>query len=130
MDYTLITNNGAYQLPKLTLDIREKIEGLNKKIANTNIPLAERIKAQHDFIVETIGADSAKEILETDNVNDMDINELCILYINICKSYDKPVNDANKPEINPADRELVLEFLKNSDNVKRMATKNIMRYGA
>ena len=130
MEYTLVTNDGAYSLPKLTLNIREKIETVNKKIANTNVPVSDRIKVQHEFIVDVLGADSAKEILETDNINEMDINDLSILYLNICKAYDKPFNDAKKPQINPADRELVLEFLKNLDNVKHMGAKNFMGYGA
>lgn len=129
MEYVLNKDSGSYPLPKLTLAIRENMDALNKKIANTNIALSERIKAQHDFIVGTIGAEATKEILGTDNINEMDVNELCILYIDICKAYDKPFNEAKKTEINPADRELVLELLKNSGNIKNMAARNVMQFG-
>ena len=126
MQYTLIFNDVAYDLPKFTKSIRKEIEKLNINNANTSIDLDKRVKDMYLFIKDKIGEENALEIFGTDDLEEMDINEITLCYIGICDGYDRPMKEHEKNKsafdnVSEDDRKLILEVLKNSGNIQNIA---------
>lgn len=120
MDYTVILNGQSYDLPKLTLSIKEKIDNVNLKISNGSIPLMERVKVQHDFMKELVGADNLEEILGTSDIKSIDLNEMSIAYVEICRSYEAPMTQKRQQAIPTETIEKMNELLKNLGNVSQI----------
>lgn len=120
MDYTVILNGQSYDLPKLTLTVKEKIEAMNAKLTNTSVSLAERVKAQHELLKEFIGAENLKEILGTSNVKDIDLNEISIVYVEICKSYEAPMKESKLKALPTEQINMMNELFKNLGNVSQL----------
>lgn len=120
MDYTVILNGQSYDLPKLTLSIKEKIDNVNSKISNGAIHLMERVKVQHDFMKELVGADNLEEILGTSDIKSIDLNEMSIAYVEICRSYEAPMTQKRQQAIPTETIEKMNELLKNLGNVSQI----------
>lgn len=124
MVYTLIRNGVSYDLPPYSLNVSDSIEKINAQ----NIAPNSRKKANYqlmiDFIVSEVGADNANTILGGTSVTEVDLQEVAICYLEICKSYDRPIRDAQKEEtresLNSDELKTVLEILKNADNIEKL----------
>lgn len=121
MQYTLIMNNVSYDLPKFTQAVKAKIEKLNVMGGDPKISDSVRFKALHEFIQECIGKDNAYEIFESDVLDEIDVNLIAVCFIEICRAYDKPVQEAQrKSRASDEDVKLALEILKNSGNIQQL----------
>lgn len=119
MQYSVIINNNSYELPKFTKAIKDEINKVNERNVSERVNDTDKYKGMYNFIRKCIGGEAAKEVFETENLDEMDLNEITICYLEICKAYDKPVVDANrsKHEISDSDKELVIELIKNAGNI-------------
>ncbi len=122
MVYALEYNGGSYELPKFTKSVSDKIEKINAQNENTRIPDMNKYKSMHEFICEMIGNENAAEIFETDQLDEIDLNDITICYLGICSGYEKPVNDFKKKSsaIDERDRQFVLDLFKNAGNLKEL----------
>lgn len=95
MQYTAIINGRSYDLPRRTLRIAEEMENLIKNDGMKGISLRNKFQAVLDFIRKILGEENTKEILGTDNLDEMDMSELTIAFRTIFDAYKKPVSDYN-----------------------------------
>ena len=94
MTYTIISDDmQSYDLPGKTLKVVEKIEELMKADTNKNLSIREKYKKLHAFVIDMLGKESAKEILGSDKLDDMDMSVLTITCKKIVDAYDKPVEE-------------------------------------
>lgn len=91
MEYTIICNGRAYDLPKRTLKTAEEIEKA-VNIDNSNAPIKEKYRAVHKACLAIIGQEAADEILGTNKLDEMDLGELTVLFEKIADAYQAPVN--------------------------------------
>ena len=124
MEYTLIYRGNSYELPKFTKKVKDKIDRISEQNESPSIKDYDKYKGMYDFIRETIGAEAALEIFETDDIDEMDLNEIAVCFLGICSGYDKPVNEAKKEisdnKIDKEDMQMVLEVLRNAGNLKEL----------
>lgn len=126
MEYTLIHKNVSYDLPKYTKSIRNDVARINSDNASKGLSDDEKSKRMYQFIRKVVGEDAAMKIFETDDLEEIDLQEIAICYIRICASYEKVLaearSEAEHPRISPEDRAFVSDFLKNAGNVKNIET--------
>ena len=124
MEYTLIYRGNSYELPKFTKKVKDKIDRISEQNESPSIKDYDKYKGMYDFIREMIGAEAALEIFETDDIDEMDLNEIAVCFLGICSGYDKPVNEAKKEisdnKIDKEDMQMVLEVLRNAGNLKEL----------
>lgn len=128
MEYTLIYKERAYDLPKFTKRIRKEIEQINGNNMSSGLDIDKKTKGMYLFIKDKIGEDACLEIFETADLEEIDINELSLVYLGICEGYDRPMNEHTQntsafDSISDDDRKLILEVLKNAGNLQNL-TKN------
>lgn len=92
MEYTLIKNGKSYDLPTYTLKIGAKMEAV-ENTNRSNASFTEKIKVIYDFCSEIIGKDNAVELVG--KIDNADPNAVNILYLDIVKAYNKPLDDYN-----------------------------------
>lgn len=119
MEYTIIWNGQSYDIPKYTMKISEKLEEI-ELLNRGNQKFRDKCKKMYDFIVEILGKETTSEILG--KFEESDPNNLNILYLEIVKSYNKPLLDYNKQGVDEQlDSEQVtkmLELVKALPNIK------------
>lgn len=94
MIYTIISDDmQSYDLPGKTLKVVEKIEELMKADTNKNLSIREKYKKLHAFVVDMLGKETAKEILGTEKLDDMDLSVLTITCKKIVDAYEKPIEE-------------------------------------
>ena len=94
MIYTIISDDmQSYDLPGKTLKVVEKIEELMKADTNKNLSIREKYKKLHAFVVDMLGKETAKEILGTEKLDDMDLSILTITCKKIVDAYEKPIEE-------------------------------------
>ena len=122
MDYTLIFNHRAYQLPKYTNAVRKKMVEIDKNNSDPRIDDESKYKAMYGFIKNMIGAESAMEIFETENIDEMDLNNITIAYLGIAMGYEKPVNEAKRSATAPNsdDLNMAMKVIENSGNFNNL----------
>ena len=119
MDYTFNYGGMAYDLPKFKKSVKNRMDQINKDNAG-NLPDEKKYRNMYLFIKEMLGEDVAKEIFGTDDLDEMDLNEILVCYLGIANDYSKPVEEAKKnmqDEISDEDKELLLSIFKNSGNL-------------
>lgn len=89
MEFT--TDNGTYQLPKLTFGLSEKMDKAGAAGSDRN-----GFKARYDFIKEIIGDDAAEVELDGSKFEEVDMVKLSVVFQSICAAYSKPVIDAQR----------------------------------
>lgn len=93
MEYTIIANGRAYELPKKTIRVIEELDTVVKIDSVPNMTIREKFKAVYKFIEKTLGKENTLEILGSDKLDEVDLSELTITVKKIMDAYDKPVND-------------------------------------
>ena len=92
MDYTVIINSRSYDLPKKTVSVMNKLDEV-LKVDNLNIKARQKFEELHEFVKDILGEANAKEILESDNLDEIDLSDLSITVLKINDAYNKPLND-------------------------------------
>lgn len=126
MQYKVNHNSVNCTLPVFTRGVKKKIDEVNKKISDTEIPLDSRIDSMYEFLKETVGEGNLNKALGSDDLEEIDLNDLNILYLEITKEYDKPLMDFNRPEIDSDSKKVLQEInnlAKNMESVSRMIKK-------
>lgn len=126
MQYKVNHNGVNCILPVFTRGIKKKIDAVNEKLSNVEILIDDRIDSMYEFLKETVGEENLNKALGSDDLDEIDLNDLNILYLKITKEYDKPLTDFSKPEIDAETKKLFQEvnsLAKNMESVSRMAKK-------
>lgn len=126
MQYKVNHNGVNCILPVFTRGIKKKIDETNEKLSNVEILIDDRIDSMYEFLKEAVGEENLNKALGSDDLDEIDLNDLNILYLKITKEYDKPLTDFNKPEIDAETKKLFQEvnsLAKNMESVSRMAKK-------
>ena len=103
--------------------MKKKIDEVNEKIANPESPVDDRVDALYGFVADVLGEENVAKALGTTDPDEMDLNELNILYIRITREYDRPVREANKPELDADTRKALAEIgslAKNAESIQRV----------
>lgn len=121
--YTIISDDmQSYDLPGKTLKILEKLETLEREDARPDLSIREKFKRVHAFIVDILGKETAKEILGSDKLDEIDPSLITITAKKIKDAYDKPITDYNSAKVQqtiddiPIDK--VAELIKATDSIK------------
>lgn len=122
MEYTLEYAGRSYDLPKFTTAVSNDISRINAQNVNSSMKDTEKYKNMYGFIRKMIGSENAMEIFGTENLDEMDLNDITICYLGICAGYEKPVNEFNRGNVqmNEEDKQFVLDILKNAGNLKEL----------
>ena len=128
MEYILNFNGRSYSLPKYTKSVKHEMERIDANNASQNLDSDKKYQGMYEFIKKMVGEESALDIFETTDMNDIDLNSITICYLGIAIAYDKPINEMNQKKsafdsISPEDKELLKETIRNADSVERMMRK-------
>lgn len=110
MEYKVNHNGVNCILPVFTLGIKRRVDTVNEKISDASVPLDDRVSAMHEFLTDTIGAEALAKALGSTGMDEVDLNDMNILYLKITKEYDRPVVDFNKPELDANTRKMLQEL--------------------
>ena len=92
MKYEVELNNVLIELPKYNLSISDKIESVESYI-NSDYKFKDKCKKIYDFISFLITKEEVQNILGS--LNELDPNELNILYLSVVDEYNKPTESYN-----------------------------------
>lgn len=92
MEYTVIINGRSYDLPKKTVSVMEKMDGI-LKIDSCRMKARQKFEKMHEFVKDMIGEENAKEAFGTDNLEEMDMSELAITVLKMNDAYNQPLTD-------------------------------------
>lgn len=93
MVHTVIVNGRSYDLPKKTISIANKLDEVLKTDAIHGLSVRQKFEKLHAFVKDVLGEETAKEVLGTDNLDEVDLSELTITVRKIVDAYEKPVAD-------------------------------------
>lgn len=88
MRYVLNIDGREYELPKKTLSVQEKIDRIKKEVGGRDRKSASVKK--YEFVKEFVGEENAREIFETDKIEEIDLGTLEIAYKGIFMGYRAP----------------------------------------
>lgn len=124
MEYYVELNGRTYTLPRYTNSVRSKIERIAADDVSDKLDAGKKFINKYQFIKEQIGEEAAQEIFGTDNIDEMDLNDITISYVRILRAYDRSVSELEQESkiasLSPEDRELMLELLKNAGNLQEL----------
>lgn len=125
MKYNVIIFTEDVELPDYTFSIAEKIE--KQEIINTSErTLKEKCKAMYDFISSLITKEKTEELLG--KFNDSDPNSINIVYLNIVKAYNKPIEDYYTNEQNESMNSETLEkAIQLMDSMKNLEKLQVIK---
>lgn len=125
MQYKVEHNKVNCILPTFTREVKRKMDAVNEQISNTDMPLDDRIDTMYGFLEEVIGEEALSRALGSNDLDEIDLNDVNILYLKVAKEYDRPVMEFNKPVLD-ADTKRMLQEVTNaakSMNLVNMAAK-------
>ena len=93
MVYTIIVGNRSYDLPKKTLEVTEQMEKVIETDKAVGIGIREKFNTVFSYENDVLGSDAVKEILGSDNLDEVDLSEVTILFNKIHDAYNKPITD-------------------------------------
>ncbi len=109
----MIIFDNEYELPKLTIELAEKMEQ-----AAAVVGLKDRIKARRSFLTELFGADAVEVITDGKTVNDCDTRRVDLAFMMVQREYDLPVREARNEELQEQ-----MEAIKGLTGLLETATK-------
>lgn len=83
------TEGNAVELPKLTLGISDEMDAVGSAQSNR-----ERYRLQHEFIKEVCGEEYAAQALDGEDIEDIDLVALNVVYVGIVNAYAAPAAKA------------------------------------
>lgn len=98
--YTLIVDRKSYTLPPKNIRLVEEMERVS--LVDTVRGLSTRSKFEEilKFIVDTLGENNAKEILNSVSVDEVDLSMVTVTFRMIVDAYNKPIVDYNAKRSN------------------------------
>lgn len=90
MQYTVIFNHKSYDLPKKTMAIWEDLD-LIFKLDSTNLPNREKYKKMIEFIAKLVGQEAIEEIFGTEELDEMDLNDITLAIFKVRDAYENPL---------------------------------------
>lgn len=93
MKYTIITNGRSYDLPKKTLDVAERLDGILRIDSTKGYSLRQKFEILHEFVKELLGEEETKELLGGAELSEIDLSELTLAVRKIADTYEKPISD-------------------------------------
>jgi len=93
MEYTIIVNGRSYDLPKKTLSVVEKIDGVLKVDETKGLSVRQRFEKLHGFVKEMVGEENATEMFGSSNLSEIDLSEVTLATKRIIDAYEKPLAD-------------------------------------
>ena len=122
MDYSMTVNGMVIELPKYTFDIAEKIE--RQEIVNSGTSkFKDKCKSMQTTICSIIGEDKVSETIGA--FNETDPNLINIMYLELMKDYNKPIEKFNQNKLTDSlqnsgveDITNLLNSLQNIDKLK------------
>ena len=93
MTYTLIVGTKSYDLPKKTLGIAEKMDGVVALDKNPRMNTRDKYQSILNLEEELLGKSNLEEILGATSLDDMDLSEVVITFRKIVDAYNKPVQE-------------------------------------
>lgn len=83
------TKGNAVELPKLTLGISDKMDAVGSAQSNR-----ERYRLQYEFVKEVCGEEYTDQALNGEDIEDIDLVELNVVYVGIVNAYAAPAAKA------------------------------------
>lgn len=93
MVHTVILNGRSYDLPKKTIGIANKLDEVLKIDSIRGLSLRQKYEKLHVFTKDVLGEKTTREILGTDDLDEIDLSELTITVRKIVDAYEKPIAD-------------------------------------
>ena len=93
MVHTVIVNGRSYDLPKKNINIANKLDEVLKVDAIKGLTVRQKFEKLHKFSKDVLGEENTKEILGTDNIEEVDLSDLTIMVRKIVDAYEKPISD-------------------------------------
>lgn len=119
--YTIIYKGISYDLPNYSIKISEKLEEI-ELLNRGNQKFRDKCKKMYDFISEMIGKENCIEIIG--KFEDSDPNTINIVYLEIVKSYNTPLEEYRKSQmedkLDSSQVEKILEVVKAIPAIKEM----------
>lgn len=109
MQYKVEHNKVNCILPVFTRQIKREMDGVNEKISDSEIPLDDRINAMYGFLEGTIGEETLSRALGSNDFDEIDLNDVNILYLKVAREYDRPVTEFNRPVLDVDTRKMLQE---------------------
>ncbi len=124
MQYTVEYNGVKCILPAFTRAVKLKMDEVNRRISDENATVDSRIDTMYEYLTGAVGEENLARMLGSSSPDEIDLNDMYLLHIRIAKAYDKPVEDATKPELDPATKKILQEIAgaaRNVDYIQRAA---------
>lgn len=116
--YKVEHNKVNFILPAFTRKVKSQIDDVNEKISDMEISLDDRIEAMQDFLRNIIGEETLSKVLGSEDPDEVDLNDLNILYLKVTKEYDKPVQKFNKPVLDAETKKMLQEVTAVANSIK------------
>lgn len=94
MDYQVEFNGDVFTLPKYNLKIAEQLEKQELYNAKPELGFKEKCRKMYELVCSLLGQENCEKALG--KFNNVDPNELNILYLSIIQTYNKPLNNFNQ----------------------------------
>lgn len=121
MEYEIIWNGETYQIPGYSLKIADKLEEI-ELLNRGNQKFRDKCKKMYDFIGDILTKSIATQLLG--KFDESDPNNINILYLEIVKTYNKPLVDYNKSDaeekLNAPELDKVIELVKAIPQLKEL----------
>lgn len=93
MEYTIIVDGRSYDLPRKTVAVMEKLDEVLKVDLKANLSARQKYEKLHSFVKSTLGEETARELLGSDNLSEIDLSELSLTVLKINDAYNQPLAD-------------------------------------
>ena len=107
MTYTLIVGTKSYDLPKKTLAIVEKLDGVVALDKNPRMNTRDKYQSILNLEEELLGKSNLEEILGATSLDDVDLSEV----VKIVDAYNKPVQEYDRAASTEAFNRIPVEKL-------------------
>ena len=122
MQYTVIFNHKSYDLPKKTMAIWEDLD-LILKLDSTNLPNREKYKKMIEFIAKLVGQEAIVEIFGTEDLDEMDLNDITLAIFKVRDAYENPLANYQVEKSSEALSRIPLDKLQSISKLMDTASK-------
>lgn len=123
MDYQVEFNGDVYTLPKYNLKIAEQLEKQEAFNSKTELGFKEKCRKMYELVCDLLGQENCEKALG--KFNNVDPNELNILYLSIVQVYNKPLTSFNQAtaldDIDLSQYDKLIDFINAMDKAKNLA---------
>lgn len=90
----LTIGNKKINLPKMTLGVKEQIDSINESLESDVVTDRDKYQQMLDFVTIMVGEDAARQLFESDKLDDIDLPTIQTAYLGICNAFDRPQLEA------------------------------------